>query len=131
MLLLHSLTYPFNESIRFLNTGHNFIFQQSSTNTSFPQCHFPINSGNFTHLKLVNKYVFHDLLVIQDFCGIVIPKPQCFLRVLVNTAPVILSTILLPCSIFDAGDCEQFYKISICEFYFIQDQTQLLEVFSL
>lgn len=59
------------------------------------------------------------------------PSHSFFLRVLVNTAPVILSTILLPCSIFDAGDCEQFYKIYICEFYFFQNQTQLLEVFSL
>lgn len=88
MLLLHSFRNLCNNRICFLNIGHNFIFQQRSTNSSLPQCHFPVRCGNFESVKLVNKYVFHYLLVIQDVCGIVSHKPQFFLRVL---ALVILS----------------------------------------
>ena len=40
---------------------------------------FSCEKWDITHLKLVNEYIFHYLLVIQDFCGIVNPKLQLFL----------------------------------------------------
>ena len=59
MLFLHSLTYPFNDSTWFLNIGHNFIFQQSSTNGSLPHAIFLWKGGHYTFE--ISKWIHFSL----------------------------------------------------------------------